>query len=74
MKEKNDIFLTGQTSAQKYSTTLVLAHPFSTYVSYDQFFNPPPSVLTCTHFGWPPSPFPQLRTYLMNGLFLNQEK
>ena len=36
---------------KKYSTTFVWAHPFSTYVSYDQFFNLPLLLRTCTHFG-----------------------
>ena len=41
---------------KKYSTTFVWDHSFSMYVSYDRW--------------WPP-PFLQLRTYLMDGLFLN---
>ena len=41
---------------KKYSTTFVWGHSFSMYVSYDRW--------------WPP-PFLQLRTYLMDGLFLN---
>ena len=81
MEENSDIFLAGGDALvylakpmhKKYSTKFVWRHPFSTYVSHDQFFNYPSPVRTCTHFGWPP-PFPQLRTYLMDGLFLNQKK
>ena len=48
MEENNDIFLVGgdalvylgKPTHKKYSTTFVWGHPFSTYVSYDQFFNP----------------------------------
>ena len=58
MEENNDIFLAGgdalvylaKPAHKKYSTTFVWGHSFSTYVSYDQFFNPPPPVRTCTHF------------------------
>ena len=47
MEEKNDIFLAGSDALvylagpmhKKYSITFVWGHPFSTYVSYDQFFN-----------------------------------
>ena len=50
MEENNDTFLAdGDTLVylagpmyKKYSTTFVWSHPFSTYVSYDQFFNPSP--------------------------------
>ena len=34
---------------------------------------PLPSVRSCTHFGWPSSSPHQLRTYLTDGLFLNQK-
>ena len=57
---------------KKYSTKLFWGHPFSTYVSYDRLFTSPPP---CTHlytFLKPPQ-FPQLRTYLMDALFLNQK-
>ena len=27
---------------KKYSTTFVWGQPFNTYISYNQFFNPPP--------------------------------
>ena len=71
MEENNDIFLAGGDALvylagpmhKKYSTTFVWGHPFSTYVSYDQFFN----LLD------EPPPFSQLRTYLMDGLFFNQK-
>ena len=80
MEQNNDNFLAGDDVLvyltkpvhKKYSTTFVWGHPFSTYVSYDQFFNPPPPVRTCTDFGVHPT-FPQLRTYLMDGLFLNEK-
>ena len=58
MEENKEIFLAGgdagvldRTNTQKvfYSTTFAWGHPFSMYVSYDQFFNSP--VRTCTHFG-----------------------
>ena len=47
MDENNDIFLAGgdplvylaEPIHKKYSTTFVWDHPFSTYISYDQFFN-----------------------------------
>ena len=47
MEENNDIFLAGGDTLmylikpmhKKYST-FVWGHPFGTYVSYDQFFNP----------------------------------
>ena len=54
MEENNDIFLAcGDALAyldgplhKKYSTIFVWGHSFSTYVSYDPCFNPPPP---CTH-------------------------
>ena len=56
MEENNDIFLEGGNalvylakSTQKYSTTFVWGLLFSTYVSYDQFYNPFPLVRICTH-------------------------
>ena len=60
MEGNNDIFLPGgdtlvylaEPVLKKYSTKFVWGHPFSTYVSYDQFFNHPPlPVHTCAHFG-----------------------
>ena len=50
MEENNDIFLDGGDALvylavpvhTKYSATFVWGHLFSTYVSWDQFFNPPP--------------------------------
>ena len=59
MEENNDVFLaggdalvylTGQCTKKNF-TTFVYGHPFSTYVSYDRFFNSPhlPLVTTCTH-------------------------
>ena len=80
MEENNDIFLAGGDALvylakplhKKYSTTFVWGHPFSTYVSYDQFFNPPPPAHTCTHFGWPTS-IP-LVAYVLNGWSISQPK
>ena len=56
MEENNDISLGGGDALvyltgpmhKKYSTTSVWGHPFSTYVSYDRLFNPPP-LSSCTH-------------------------
>ena len=68
----------GKPMHKKHSTTFVSDHPLSTYISYDRFFfllplytfvhildDPPPVYL--------PPPFLQLRTYLMDDLFLNQK-
>ena len=54
MEENNNIFLAGSDALvylaepmrKKYSTTFVWGNPFSTYVSYDQFFN---SLNPCKH-------------------------
>ena len=54
IEECNSIFLAGGDALvylagqmrKKYSTTFVWGHPFSTSVSKDQFFNPPPN---CKH-------------------------
>ena len=81
MEENNDIFLAGSNTLmyfgkpmyKKDSTTFASAHLLSTYISDDKFFNPSPPVHIFTHFGWLP-PFFQLRTYLMDGLFLNQKQ
>ena len=78
MEENNNIFLAGGNALlylakpvhEKYSTTFVWGHPFSRYVSYDQFFNSSPPVHTCTQFD-DPSPFPQLRTYLARSITRN---
>ena len=79
MEENNDIFLAGgdavvylaESMHKKYSTTFVWGYPFSTYVSYNQFFNPLP--LYTSHILDDPPPLLQLLTYLMDGLFLNQK-
>ena len=50
MGENNDIFLAGGDALmylagsmhKKYSTAVVWGHPFRTYISWDQLFNPPP--------------------------------
>ena len=57
MEEKNDIILGGGdalvylagTILKKYSTPFVWSYPFSTYSSYDQFFNPLPLARIFTH-------------------------
>ena len=59
MAENSDIFLVdgdalvylAEPMHKKHSTKFVWGHPFSTFVSYDQFFNSPTSVRTCTDFG-----------------------
>ena len=58
MEENGTIFLAGgdalvyldESLHKKYSTTFVWGYPFSTYVSYDRFLNPPLPVRTCAHF------------------------
>ena len=80
MAENNDIFLAGggapvylaEPIHKKYFTTFVWGNPLRTYVSYDQFFKPPPSVRTGTHFGWPLS-IP-LVGYVLNGRSTSQPK
>ena len=80
MEENNYIFLAGGDALvylaepvyKKYSTTFIWGHPFSTYVSYDQFFNPLPLCGPIHIFDGPP-PFPQLHSYLMDDLFFNQK-
>ena len=55
--ENNDIILGGVdapvylagTIPKKCSTLFVWGYPFSTYLSYDQFFNPLPLARICTH-------------------------
>ena len=84
MEENNGIFLAGDDTLvylaepmhKKYSTTFAWGNPFSTYVSYDWFFNPPPTSPLGAQlyiFWMTPPAFPQLRTYLMDSLFLNQK-
>ena len=80
MKENNGIFLAGAYALVylaepmhiKYSTAFVWGHPFSSYVSCDKFFNPLPQYAPVHNLD-DPSPLPQLCTYLMDGLFLNQK-
>ena len=80
MEENNDIFLAfgnalvylAEPVHKKYSTRFVWGHPFSTYVSYDRLFNPLP-LYAPVHILDDPPPFPQLRAYLMDGLFLKQK-
>ena len=80
MEENNNIFLAGgdvlvylaEPMHKKCSTKFVWGHPFSIYVSYDEFFILPfPS--THLHTFWMTPSFPLSRTYLMDGLFLNQK-
>ena len=62
MEEKNDIVLAGGDALvylagpmhKKYYTKFVWGQPFSTYVSYDRFFNPLPLVRICSHLGVTP--------------------
>ena len=76
----NDLFLAGgdtlaylvESMPKKYSATFAWGRPFSTYVSYDRFFNRL-SLYASVHNLYDPPPFPWLRTYLMDGLFLNQK-
>ena len=57
IEENNDIFLGGGDALvylaglmhKIYSITFVWGQTFSTYVSYDPFFNPFPLVRICTH-------------------------
>ena len=56
-----------------HKKTFVWGHPLSTYVSYYRFSNPLPLYVP-VHILDDPPPFPLLRTYLMDGLFLNQKR
>ena len=56
MEENNDIFLAGDALVylaepvhKKYSAVFLWGHPFSSYVSYFQFFSPLHLVCTCPH-------------------------
>ena len=81
MEENNDIFLAGgdalvhlaKSMQKRYFWKFIWAHLFSTYVSYDRFFN---SLLPYAplHILCDSPPFPQLRSYLMDSLFLNQNR
>ena len=81
MEENNGIFLVGcdalvylaEPVHKKYSATFVWGHQFSTYVSYDRFFNlsPQPHLYT---FSMARLHCPTcLRTLSTDGLFLNQK-
>ena len=69
MEENNDIFFAGgdalvhlaETVHKKYPTTFVWGYPFSTYVSYEQFFN---------LLGWTYSIPPV--AYVLNGWLISQ--
>ena len=73
MEENNNIFLAGgdalmylaELTHKKYSAAFFWSHQFSTYVSYDQFFNLSPKVYICKLFGWPTA-IP-LVAYVLNG-------
>ena len=70
MEENNGMSVFGRAIGKKYSKTFFGSHLFSTYVSFSILF-------PCTHlcrFCMTPPPFLQLRTYLMDGLFLNLKK
>ena len=57
MEKNNDNFLAGgdavvyltETMHRKYATAFARDHPFSMYVSFDQFFDPVPLVRIWTH-------------------------
>ena len=79
MKENNEIFLTGGdalgylagTMHKKYSTRFVWGHPFSRYVSYNQFFNPLPKCAFRVHL---PSPSFCVRDFIhliLSSIILN---
>ena len=59
MVENNNVFLAGSDALvylgepmhKKYFTKFVWGHSFSMHASYEQFFNSPSPVRTCTHFG-----------------------
>ena len=59
MEENSNIFLASddplvylaEPMHEKYSTKFVWVYSFNTRVSYDQCFNSPSLVRTCTHFG-----------------------
>ena len=60
---------------KKFSTTFVWGHPFSKYVSYDQFFNPLPRGRICMHLGLPlSSPSIPLVAYVLSGWPISQLK
>ena len=79
MEENNDIFLAGGDAVvylaepvhKKYSTIFVWGHPFSTYVLYNQFFNPLP-LYTPHILDDPPSTPPV--AYVLNGWPISQPK
>ena len=81
MEENNDIFLAGgdalvylaESMQKRYFWKFIWGHLFSTYVSYDRFFNSPLPYAPL-HILYDSPPFPQLRSYLMDSLFLNQNR
>ena len=82
MEENNDIFLAGgdalvylaEPTHKKYSATFVCVHPFSTYVSYDRFFNSLP-LYASLHIlnDSPPTSIPRF-AYVLNGWPISQPK
>ena len=78
--EENNIFLAGGDSLvylagsmhKKYSAAFVWGHPLSTYYLMADFSTPLPLVRYVRILD-DSSSIPQLRTYLMDGLFLNQK-
>ena len=80
MEENDAIFLTAGDALvylakplfKKYSITFVWGYPFSTYVSYDQFFNHP-SLCAPLHILHDPASIPPV-AYVNNGWpILNQK-
>ena len=57
---------------KKCSINLVWGHPFSTYVSYDRFFNPHPLYELLHNLDDPPSNSPVV--YVLNGWHIYQPK
>ena len=82
--ENNGIFLAGgdalvylaEPMHKKYSTINLFGaiHLVRTYLKTDFSTAFPCTHLYTLHMTPQPPPFPQLRTYLMDGLFLNEKK
>ena len=78
--EENNIFFAGSDTLvylaepmhKKYSIKFIWSYSFSMYVSYDRYFKPLPLYASVQILDDAP-PFPQLRTYLVDDLFLSQK-
>ena len=82
IEENNDIYLGGNDAVmylakpvhKKCSTTFVWGHPFNTFISYDQFFNPLPLYAPVKILDdLPPSCIPPV-AYALNGWPISQPK